>query len=131
MTSLSIMYQENKIEGLHKDVVFDETKITQINTNDRESLKLTILDRLQFEVEAVDLKNVQNQGFDSEHDGVDRNEVVDCSDEENTKLDSSYSLAKDKPRRTIRPPQKYAQVNLIAFALTVAKELDEVEPVTY
>ena len=82
-------------------------------------------------MEAVDLKNVQNQGFDSEHDGVDRNEVVDCSHEENTKLDSSYNLAKDKPRRTICPPKKYAQENLITCALTVAEELDEVEPVTY
>ena len=82
-------------------------------------------------METVDLKNVQNQGFDLEHDGVDRNEVVDCSHEENTKLDSSYNLAKDKPRRTIHPPQKYAQAKLIAFALTVAEELNEVELVTY
>lgn len=45
MIDLSIMYEENKIEGLHKDVVFDGTKMTQlINTKDRESLKLTILD---------------------------------------------------------------------------------------
>ena len=62
---------------------------------------------------------------------MDRDEVVDHSHEENTKFDSPYSLDKDRPRRTIRPPQNYAQENLIAFALTVAEELDEVEPATY
>ena len=65
MTDLNIMCQEDKIEDLHKDIVFDGTKMTQlINTSDGESLKLTILDRLQFEVELVDFKNVQNQGLD-------------------------------------------------------------------
>ena len=65
MTNLNIMCQEDKIEDLHKDIVFDGTKMTQlINTSDGESLKLTILDRLQFEVELVDFKNVQNQGLD-------------------------------------------------------------------
>lgn len=132
MIGLNIMCKEDKIEDLHRDIVFDETKMAQlINTNDGKSLKLTILDRLQFEVEPVDLKNVQNQGLDLEPDRVDRDEVVDHSHGENTKLDSPYSLAKDKLGRTIRPLQKYAQANLIAFALTVAKELDEVELATY
>ena len=65
MTDLNIMCQEDKIEDLHKNIVFDGTKMTQlINTSDGESLKLTILDRLQFEVDLVDFKNVQNQGLD-------------------------------------------------------------------
>ncbi|RVW68241.1 Retrovirus-related Pol polyprotein from transposon TNT 1-94 [Vitis vinifera] len=78
----------HKICFISRDVVIDETKMGQlINTEDRESLKLTIPDRLQFEVEPVELINVQNQGLDSEPDGVDRDEVVDHSYEENTKLD--------------------------------------------
>lgn len=32
-----------------------------------------------------------------------------------------YSIAKDKPRKVIRPPQKYQEVNLIAYALNEAK----------
>ena len=57
----------HKICFISRDVVIDETKMGQlINTEDRESLKLTIPDRLQFEVEPVELINVQNQGLDSE-----------------------------------------------------------------
>ena len=114
----------HKICFISRDVVIDETKMGQlINTEDRESLKLTIPDRLQFEVEPVELINVQNQGLDSEPDGVDRDEVVDHSYEENTKFDSPYSLAKDRPRRTIHPPQKYAQSRFDCFCIDCSRRI--------
>ena len=44
--------------------------------------------------------------------------------------EEQYSIAKDRPRRDIRPPQRYA--NLVAYALSVAEETSEVgEPTTY
>ncbi|PHT99744.1 hypothetical protein BC332_29532 [Capsicum chinense] len=33
-----------------------------------------------------------------------------------------YSIAKDRPRRDIRPPQKYAEANLVAYALNEKME---------
>ena len=50
--------------------------------------------------------------------------LVDDPEEE------QYSIAKDRPRRDIRPPQRYA--NLVAYALSVAEEISKVdEPTTF
>ena len=37
----------------------------------------------------------------------------------------------DRKRRAIRPPKRYAVADLIAYALTDAKEVNEEEPRTY
>ena len=43
-----------------------------------------------------------------------------------------YSIAKDRPRRDIRPPQRYAEADLVAYALNVAEGIDSSEePSTY
>ena len=38
---------------------------------------------------------------------------------------------RDREKRVIRPPKKYAYADLIAFELTAAHELDSDEPKTY
>ena len=43
----------------------------------------------------------------------------------------SYQLVRDNKRRAIRPPKRYAVADLIAYALTTAKEVNEKEPKTY
>ncbi|KAF3665063.1 Beta-glucosidase 13 [Capsicum annuum] len=35
-----------------------------------------------------------------------------------------YSIAKDRPRRDIRPPQKYAEADLVVYALSVAEDIN-------
>lgn len=40
-------------------------------------------------------------------------------------------LVRDKKRRAIRPPSRYAQADRISFSLTVAEEIDKIEPRTY
>ncbi|KAG8496761.1 hypothetical protein CXB51_007827 [Gossypium anomalum] len=35
-----------------------------------------------------------------------------------------YSIVKNKARREIKPPKKYAEVDLVAYALNVAKDID-------
>ncbi|XP_027171701.1 uncharacterized protein LOC113771304 [Coffea eugenioides] len=57
---------------------------------------------------------------------------VDASEstDENNSEEEKYSIARDRPRRDIRPPQRYA--NLVAYALSVVEETDIVgEPTTY
>ncbi|KAG8483801.1 hypothetical protein CXB51_022649 [Gossypium anomalum] len=38
-----------------------------------------------------------------------------------------YSIAKNRTRREIKPPKKYAEADLVAYALNVAEDIDEME----
>ena len=45
---------------------------------------------------------------------------------------SNYYIAKDKPRRNIKPPQRYAEADLVAYDLNVAEDIDcSEEPSNY
>jgi len=45
---------------------------------------------------------------------------------------SDYCIAKNKPRRIIKPPQRYAETDLIAYALNVVEDIDySEEPSNY
>ena len=46
-----------------------------------------------------------------------------------TSTEFEYSLARDRPRRQIRPPQRYD--NFVAFALNMAESIDEQEPSSF
>ncbi|KAL5789775.1 hypothetical protein ACOSQ2_004663 [Xanthoceras sorbifolium] len=51
-------------------------------------------------------------------------------DVEDVPQEASHSIAENRPRREIRPPQKYT--DFVAYALTIGEETDSVgEPVTY
>ena len=43
----------------------------------------------------------------------------------------SYQLTRDRPRRHTRPPERYGFADIMSYALTVAKELNEMEPINY
>ena len=38
-----------------------------------------------------------------------------------------HSFAKDRPKRVIRPLQRYAETDLVAYALSIADEIDSME----
>ena len=43
-----------------------------------------------------------------------------------------YSIARDRERRTIKPPHKYGEADLVAYALSVADNIESSEePSTY
>ena len=43
-----------------------------------------------------------------------------------------YSIVKDRERRIIKPPQKYGEADLVAYALSVADNIESSEePSTY
>ena len=42
-----------------------------------------------------------------------------------------YQLAKDRTRREIKTPVRYAQADLIAYALNTGEKLESQEPATY
>jgi len=46
--------------------------------------------------------------------------------------DDDYLIARDRPRRDIKRPRRYSEVDLVAYALTVTEETNEGgEPQTY
>ena len=44
---------------------------------------------------------------------------------------TNYQLAWDRSRRAIRTPVRYAQADLIAYALTIGEEIEHEEPATF
>ena len=42
-----------------------------------------------------------------------------------------YNLARDRARRQIRPPQRYAHAEIVSFALSVAEEIERQDPITF
>ena len=43
-----------------------------------------------------------------------------------------YSIARDREKRTIKPPQKYGEADLVAYSLSIANNIDSnEEPSTY
>ncbi|KAL6312488.1 hypothetical protein AAG906_032849 [Vitis piasezkii] len=58
-------------------------------------------------------------------------EVQHLNDKENAPQEQQYCLAKDRTRRHIKPPQRYAYADLVAYALSMAKSIEMEEPQTY
>lgn len=66
-----------------------------------------------------------------EINSVDEDKYVN---EESKTTDSDgeiYQLVRDRKMGETRPPKRYAVVDLVAYALTVAHEVDSNEPRTY
>ena len=57
-----------------------------------------------------------------------KEEVQHFIDKENAPQEHQYYLAKDRIRRHIIPPQRYAYAYLVVYALNVAKCIENEEP---
>jgi len=44
---------------------------------------------------------------------------------------TQYNLARDRTRRQIKPPQRYAQADVDSFALSVVEDIEAQDPITY
>ena len=58
-------------------------------------------------------------------------EVQHFDDNENTPQEQQYCLARDRIMRQIKPPQRYSYVDSVAYAFSVAKNIEKEEPQTY
>ncbi|KAG8502376.1 hypothetical protein CXB51_000462 [Gossypium anomalum] len=55
-----------------------------------------------------------------------------CPENRKVVISRDYSIAKNKTRREIKPPKKYAEADLVAYALNVAEDIDvNQEPSNY
>ena len=92
------------------DVIFDETSMIQVLAPKDSSVET---------VQRVD-KQVEFQ-----------TSLVPNSDERSVPTTSvpvqQYSIARDREMRTIKPPQKYGVVDLVAYALSVADNIESNE----
>ncbi|KAG8481615.1 hypothetical protein CXB51_026469 [Gossypium anomalum] len=104
---------ENKKVMISRDVVFDET---------------AMLPNLSLK----DSSNKENQKQ------VEHQINTELTPQANTKIENrvtsslQYSIAKNRTRREIKPPKKYVEANLVAYALNVAEDIDaNQEPSNY
>ena len=86
----------------------------------------TEIDKVKFQVEPQNLKELE-----PETKGAEIEPEVDVEHESAESEEYTCQLARDRKRRIIRPPKRYAVVDLIAYALTAAQELNDDEPMTY
>ncbi|RVW60778.1 Retrovirus-related Pol polyprotein from transposon TNT 1-94 [Vitis vinifera] len=85
-------------------------------------------DQLQFEVEHETLQPEKSKETSSK---TVQEEIVRERQDEPTQGLESYSLARDKQKRQVKPLKRYGQVEMTTFALSVAEEIVDMEPKTY
>ncbi|KAH9646639.1 hypothetical protein KPL70_024932 [Citrus sinensis] len=113
-----------------RDVVFNEQEMLKSYVQKLEnSDKDTGVLRDQIKVELTG-KSGDTTSYEASEDEERDAEDSDGISEKQTTL-HDYQLARDRERREIRAPKKYAYADLIAYALTAAHELDYDEPKTY
>ncbi|MDV3146702.1 MAG: reverse transcriptase domain-containing protein [Sweet potato little leaf phytoplasma] len=113
---------------ISRDVTFDESiiayKSEAIDTNSPNTE--TIIVEMELEGENSSPAVVE-EGTVSE---TPADIQPESSSSETTNL-QTYNLARDRQRREIRPPSRYARADLVHYALNVEIEQADTEPLTY
>ncbi|KAH9670747.1 hypothetical protein KPL70_017094 [Citrus sinensis] len=80
----------------------------------------------------VEFKGKSALDYHDEAEDMEREDAEDISEASGTHTDiQDYQLARDRQRRVIKTPKRFAYADLIVYALTAAHELDNDEPKTY
>ncbi|KAH9682681.1 hypothetical protein KPL71_027445 [Citrus sinensis] len=80
----------------------------------------------------VEFKGKSAMDYHDEAEDMEREDAEDISEASGTHTDiQDYQLARDRQKRVIKTPKRFAYADLIAYALTAAHELDNDEPKTY
>ncbi|KAG8499930.1 hypothetical protein CXB51_006489 [Gossypium anomalum] len=108
-----LLCPENRKVVISRDVVFDETAMLR---------NLSLKDSSN----KANQKQVEHQ--------INTESTPQASTKIENRVASSlqYSIAKNRTRREIKPPKKYAEADLVAYALNVAEDIDaNQEPFNY
>ena len=112
---------------ISRDVTFHEDEILINSKRPVNNSELGAeTDKVKFQVELHNLKELE-----PEIEGAEIEPEAGVEHESAESEKDTYQLARDRKRRTIRPPKRYAVADLIAYALTAAQELNDDEPRTY
>ncbi|KAG8493847.1 hypothetical protein CXB51_011132 [Gossypium anomalum] len=104
---------ENRKVVISRDVVFDET---------------AMLPNLSLK----DSSNKENQKQVEHQINTESTPQVSTKIENRVASSPQYSIAKNRTKREIKPPKKYAEADLVAYALNVAEDIDaNQEPSNY
>ncbi|KAG8473296.1 hypothetical protein CXB51_035427 [Gossypium anomalum] len=104
---------ENRKVVISRDVVFDET---------------AMLPNLSLK----DSSNKENQKQVEHQINTESTPQVSTKIENRVASSPQYSIAKNRAKREIKPPKKYAEADLVAYALNVAEDIDaNQEPSNY
>ncbi|KAG8499626.1 hypothetical protein CXB51_006086 [Gossypium anomalum] len=104
---------ENRKVVISRDVVFDET---------------AMLPNLSLK----DSSNKENQKQVEHQINTESTPQVSTKIENRVASSPQYSIAKNRTKREIKPPKKYAEADLVAYALNVAEDVDaNQEPSNY
>ena len=74
---------------------------------------------------------MQPEKFTDTSSETTQEEIVHERQDEPTQGLESYSLARDRQKREVKPPKRYGQVEMTTFALSVAEEIVDMELKTY
>ncbi|KAG8479421.1 hypothetical protein CXB51_029920 [Gossypium anomalum] len=96
---------ENRKVVISRDVVFDET---------------AMLPNLSLK----DSSNKENQKQVEHQINTESTPQASIKIENRVASSPQYSIAKNRTRREIKPPKKYAEADLVAYALNVAEDID-------
>lgn len=98
---------------ISRDVVFNESDFPYKEKSSEES-------RLQLNMDAGDSKHVDSQVLQ----GLTKADHIPPSN-------NDYLLTRDRQKRISKPPTRFGYADLTAYALIVAHEVDEVEPIDF
>lgn len=110
---------------ISRDVAFDENKMVNLYVyNKSDNMKKEVIG-LQVEVELL-------KGEDDTDEEKEPNTQPELQcEEEQVVVSEPYSITKDRPRRTIIKPIRYAHAETLSFAFNVANDIDEEQPMTF
>nr|AAM08562.1 Putative retroelement [Oryza sativa Japonica Group]AAM10749.1 Putative retroelement [Oryza sativa Japonica Group] len=120
---------ETKKVVISRNVVFHES----VMLHDKPSTNVPVESQ---EKASVQVEHLISSGHAPEKENVAINldaPVIEDSDSSIVQQSPKHSIAKDKPKRNIKPPRRYIEeANIVAYALSVAEEIEgNVEPSTY
>jgi hypothetical protein len=103
---------------ISRDVIFHESALINpktIQNNEQASLGV----REQVEFEADDKRKLKKNASKQLSDSG----TQDSSQISDSPVDHPYSIAKDRPMREIKPPNKYGYADFVAYALSVVDDI--------
>lgn len=123
---------------ISRDTIFNESMFYKFNPTSQTSFQLdqNVQSAGLDHIDVTDDTEVLDQGgaTDMVHDqekGEYQNEDLPMNTETNQEQLRDYQLARDRARRQTAPPARYAEADLIAFALNAVESLEDDEPRSY
>ena len=112
---------------ISRDVRFHEEELlNKPRSPDNNIESGTETDTVKFQVEPQNLKEPE-----PETEGTEAEPQAGIEHKSGESEEDTYQLVRDRKKRTIRPPKIYIVVDLIAYTLNAAQELNDDEPRTY